>query len=150
MRRKPSSQNNGGYNNQRRQRYQGGGQSQQGGHHHSNQGRGQRKNYAAAREKYLGQARDAIASGDRVLGEYYYQHADHCYRMMVEEGYFTRNQQQQQAAAPQVADGNAQMAAEENGHPENISQLPSFITGGFDQPAQAAAAPAQNWEERDA
>lgn len=32
-------------------------------------------------DKYLNLARDASSSGDRVLAEHYYQHADHYYRM---------------------------------------------------------------------
>ena len=33
-------------------------------------------------EKYLSLARDATASGDRILAEGYYQHAEHYYRML--------------------------------------------------------------------
>ncbi len=143
MRRKPSQ--NGGYQN-RKQRYQGGsngGEHRGGGHYHGNR---PRKNYSAAREKYLAQARDALASGDRVLAENYFQHADHCYRMMVEEGYNTRNtapvQQAPQQETPQ--DGN---------NVENTSQLPAFITANYEQDGQAKPvdpSTIQNWEERDA
>lgn len=72
MRRKPQN-NNYGQRGKPRNHSGGGG------------GNRPRKNYSAMREKYLQQARDAQASGDRVLAENYYQHADHCYRMMVEE-----------------------------------------------------------------
>lgn len=44
------------------------------------------RNASAAREKYLNQAREALASGDRILAEYYFQHAEHYYRVMAEEG----------------------------------------------------------------
>tara|TARA_B100001971_G_C18082280_1_gene478965 strand:+ start:225 stop:656 length:432 start_codon:yes stop_codon:yes gene_type:complete len=40
-------------------------------------------------EKYLALARDAASSGDRILSEGYYQHAEHYYRMinaMVTDG----------------------------------------------------------------
>lgn len=166
MRRKPSSQNNGGYNNQNRgkPRYQGsgGGDHRSGGGHHHNNGGRPRKNYAASREKYLAQARDALASGDRVLAENYYQHADHCYRMMVEEGYNTRNsapvqqagdatqpQSEQQADQQTDQQGDQQMEAN---IPENTNQLPAFITANYEPAGAKPVDPAsiQNWEERDA
>lgn len=40
------------------------------------------KAVAASRDKYLAMARDALSSGDRVLSEYYLQHADHFFRLM--------------------------------------------------------------------
>lgn len=151
MRRKPSQ---GGYNNnngggggggqQRKQNYrQGGGGG--GGHHHQNR---PRKNYAAAREKYLQQARDALSQGDRVLAEYYFQHAEHCYRMLVEEGYNFRNNQQPQGQ--QGGQGGEPAAEPMEELPTNVSQLPAFLTG-----AAPAAAPkedeappaAAGWEE---
>lgn len=151
MRRKPS-QNNGGYNNQhRRPRYQQGGGGGGGHHHHGNGGNRPRKNYPAMREKYMGQARDALASGDRVMAEYFYQHADHCYRMMVEEGYRPNSQQpaQQGEAAP-AQDGAAPQQQPEV-MPGNASQLPSFITANYEGGAKPVdPATIQNWEERDA
>jgi hypothetical protein len=157
MRRKPS-QNNGGYNNQNRKpRYQGsgGGDHRSGGGHHHNGGGRPRKNYAASREKYLAQARDALASGDRVLAENYYQHADHCYRMMVEEGYNVRNSapvQQPGDQPQQQAQGDQQPETQEETIPEHTSQLPAFITATYEQPQAKPIDPAaiQNWEERDA
>jgi hypothetical protein len=157
MRRKPSSQGGSNYNNQRnnRPRYQSGGG---GGGDHRNNGGGSnrpRKNYGAMREKYLANARDALASGDRVLAENYYQHADHCYRMMVEEGSQQRPQQPQQAQ-PQGSEESQDNAGQENrqedGVSGNISVLPAFLTVNIEQPdapAQQPPAP-QNWEERDA
>lgn len=41
-----------------------------------------RKNASASRDKYLAMARDALSSGDRVLAEYYYQHAEHYVRII--------------------------------------------------------------------
>lgn len=32
-------------------------------------------------EKYIGVAKDCIANGDRITAEYYFQHADHFYRL---------------------------------------------------------------------
>lgn len=155
MRKKPSMQGNGGYNKQHnRPRYSQGGsgnggdhRSQGGGHSHHG-GNRPRRNYSAAREKYLAQARDALASGDRVLAENYYQHADHCYRMMMEEGYNPRpqpvSQHQPQDNQPQ------QPAPSEQYIQENTSQLPAFLTANYEQPEQNKPAEpviVQNWEE---
>jgi hypothetical protein len=146
MRRRPTNQNNGGgYNNQhRRPRFQ-----QGGGEHRPPSGghRGPRRNYPQAREKYLQQARDALASGDRVLAENYFQHADHCYRMMVEEGYFTRHQ----TPAQPTGDTQVTVAPSEEFIQENTNQLPSFLTAQPEHQGQPPAEPpVQNWEERDA
>lgn len=160
MRRKPTTQGgSGGYNNQQRKpRYQQGGgnggehRSHNAGHH--NNGGRPRKNYAANREKYLAQARDALAAGDRVLAENYFQHADHCYRMMVEEGYQVRNNYTPQPG--DQADGNGEQAADgNNGHteeqqpaPVSSPQLPAFLTASFEQNPQAAEPViVQSWEE---
>ena len=93
MRRKPSG--GGSYNNnqhRRPQRYQqGGGNGEQRSQGGSYQHGRPRRNYGAAREKYLNQAREALAAGDRVQAENWFQHADHCYRMMVEEGQLRPN-----------------------------------------------------------
>ena len=37
-------------------------------------------------EKYMGLARNALSSGDRTQAEYYFQHADHYSRIIVESG----------------------------------------------------------------
>lgn len=42
----------------------------------------QRKNFANKQEQYLQKAKDSLRNGDRIEAENYYQHADHCYRMM--------------------------------------------------------------------
>lgn len=144
MRKKSSMQNN-NYGRKPRFQQQGGG----GGHHGHGHGHNRpRKNYGAAREKYLAQARDALAAGDRVLAENYYQHADHCYRMMVEDGSF-RQQRPQNPAAP-AAEGEVAQAPEEVIPAAAASALPAFITAGYEPPsADAAQAPAvvQDWEE---
>jgi len=155
MRRKPSSQNaGGGFGNQHRSQKprfggSGGGSQSQGSYNRP------RKNYAQAREKYLAQARDALAAGDRVLAENYLQHADHCYRMLMEEGAHRQQQRPQQPSPDQQTEGNPGNEASEGGAEEDImsggSALPAFITGGYEHAAPAAApAPVQDWEERDA
>ena len=153
MRRKPINQggsSSGGYNNnqQRKPRFQQGGSSHNN-HHNNNR---PRKNYAPMREKYLAQARDALAAGDRVLAENYFQHADHCYRMMVEEGYQVRNNytpppgEQGAEGSEQVAEEGAMSAPEE--HVDNVGQLPAFLTTTLDTPQGQTAEPVQqNWEE---
>ena len=155
----------GGYNGGQRRSNSGGG----GGYNNNN--RGARKNYPQLREKYIGQAKDALSAGDRVMAEYYFQHADHCYRMMVEEGYRPQTQQQQdnnnqqennqpdnqqqQDGSQQNNAGDQQMqqsSAEDNMPPAGA--LPSFLTMGYTAAAgaanteQAAANPSQaQWEE---
>lgn len=152
MRRKPAQQGaNPNFNNNQhrsqKQRSFGGGSG--GGQQYNRP----RKNYGQAREKYLAQARDAMAAGDRVLAENYLQHADHCYRMMMEEGQH-RQARQPQVQNEQVADdaGNVQ-GPEGEEEITNNSALPAFITGGFDHAAtgagEAAAVPVQDWEDRD-
>jgi len=164
MRRKPTSGggNGGGYNNnqQRRPRYPGAGDGQQRSQNNGGGHNRPRKNYSANREKYLAQARDALAAGDRVLAENYFQHADHCYRMMVEEGYNNPRpqqhapqqgdeQQQEQAGDNQGNDGQGNQPEEQA--PENTNVLPAFLTVPFAHGSQPSEPPAtQNWEERDA
>lgn len=117
-----------------------------------------RKNYPQLREKYLNQARDALSAGDRVMAEYYFQHADHCYRMMMEEGSHRPQQQHnsnaqhmQDNAEGQPASDAAQNESSSNGAddmPQNSSALPAFLTMGA--PAPSETPPVQDWEERDA
>jgi hypothetical protein len=146
-------QNNGGYNNQHRKpRYNpGGGDGHRSGGGQNYGNNRPRKNYSANREKYLQQARDALASGDRVLAENYLQHADHCYRMMMEENANrpVRPQTQGQPADETQAPGN--VAAQPEEISGNVGQLPAFLTGGFEQQNQAPVEPpvVQDWEERD-
>ncbi len=111
-------------------------------------GNGPRKNYGAAREKYLAQARDALAAGDRVLAENYFQHADHCYRMMVEEGYNIRPQQYTPPHMASREDRTAGRRKKESAE-ENTNQLPAFLTVAMKQ-ANRPNRPnrsVQNWEE---
>lgn len=143
MRRK--SQQSGGYNNpHRRPRHSHGGSSggqSSGGHNRP------RKNYPALREKYLTQARDALAQGERVLAENYFQHADHCYRMMMEEGSH-RQPQPQEGAAQESANAPAEEPVS-----QSASVLPAFLTVNYEggaAPAPVDPATIQNWEDRDA
>ncbi len=138
------------HNNHRKQRFSQGGGS--GGGHSNHNGGGHnrpRKNYGALREKYLAQARDTLAQGDRVLAENYLQHADHCYRMMMEEN-ASRPQQQPRPQQQQAQAGENIVVAQEEEIPQAGSQLPAFLTGNY-EPEQPKPEPAtaQGWEERD-
>ena len=57
-------------------------------------------------ERYQLLARDASASGDRIAGENYLQHAEHYYRLM--EAAKQNSQQQQQQQQQQQGNGNGQ------------------------------------------
>jgi hypothetical protein len=159
------SGNGGGGGQQRRQRFSGGGG--QNNNSNNNGGGRTRKNYGAMREKYLAQARDALSMGDRVLAENYFQHADHCFRMLAEEN-ASRPQQrspQQQYQDQQAAAGLpvlAQEAAPENipennqeHQPEgddsinlNVSSLPAFLTASYAPPkVEGEQVVPQNWED---
>ena len=136
MRRRPP--NNGSYsnNNQHRrpQRYQQGGSGEQRSQGSSYQQGRPRRNYGAAREKYLNQAREALAAGDRVLAENYFQHADHCYRMMVEEG------QQRPNYTPPPQNGNSRNAGSarqkrSRWHTEHTERQCGWIYAPKHQPA---------------
>lgn len=142
MRKKPMNNNFG-----HKRRFDGG--QRHGGGQHGHRSGGPRKNWPQLREKYMTQARDAMAGGDRVLAENFLQHADHCWRMMMEEG---SHRPRPQVPQGQPVDGAAPQAAmpEEVALPENTNALPAFITTPYGQPQQPQAVPVQNWEERDA
>jgi hypothetical protein len=73
-------------------------------------------------DKYSNQAKDALSSGDRVLSEYYYQHADHYQRILdaaqaqYEERQAQRDQNQADEDDPedQSAQETTQKSAEES------------------------------------
>ena len=166
-----NNNNNGGggerNNNQQRNRPRGG--SNGGGQSNNNSGGGNRprKNYGAMREKYLTQARDALSMGDRVLAENYFQHADHCFRMIAEETASRPQQrspqqqyQDQQAAAGLPVSEAAQEVVAEAGCAENsevgdtgddsinmnVSSLPAFLTANYEPPKVETPAAQPNWD----
>ena len=81
-------------------------------------------------EKYLQLARDANASGDRVMAENYLQHAEHYFRILA-AAQQQQQQHQQQNPQPQV-NGNVQ-ARPQNGSGDQ----PPFVQ----QPGQPSSAP---------
>lgn len=143
--------------------------SNNGGGQNNNNGGGNRprKNYGAMREKYLAQARDALSAGDRVLAENYFQHADHCFRMIAEENanrpqrppQQNNQAQQSQKTTEQAVENNAEHNQENNDVVDNtsegddtislnVSSLPAFLTASYTPPKTENEAPApQNWEE---
>ena len=144
----PSQNNNGGFsgsNNQQRNKAR-----FSGGQGHGNNGGRPRKNYGAMREKYLAQARDAMAAGDRVLAENYFQHADHCFRMIAEENasrpqrVHTPHEQQEQQPAEVV---NEQPVEEDDSISTNVTSLPAFLTANYEPKKEDAPVIAPNWEE---
>ena len=122
-----------------------------------------RKNFRALQEKFLNHAKDAMASGDRILAEYYLQHADHYYRMNEEflaeraEYYDKRNaskkedaEQPEASAAEESQDDTAEASADAAADFDaSSSSLPSFITsGGKDvKEGNVKVVNLQEWEE---
>jgi hypothetical protein len=116
-----------------------------------------RKNHAQAREKYLNQAKDALAMGDRVLAEYYFQHAEHHYRMQ-QEFLENRNRWREQnpvqaASEPQDTDEVSMESDPADDMPTSTTALPAFLTRKVEQrtdadnDAEAKVPVTQEWEE---
>lgn len=124
-------------NNQNKRRFGGGGGSNFD-DESANLSIQQRKNFANKYDQYMQKAKDILRSGDRIEAENYYQHADHCFRMMnlgLTNGYkfdpqrgqvINPNQQNnfnegeapvENAEAPQSTEGNSSSA-------NDISSLP--------------------------
>lgn len=69
-----------------------------------------RGNATQVQEKYMSLARDALNSGDRILAENFFQHAEHYYRVMG-----SLNEAHAQAAEQQNAGQQRQPDGQENG-----------------------------------
>lgn len=76
-------------------------------------------------EKYLQLGRDATGSGDRVMAESYFQHAEHYFRILNAMAQAAQAQQGQQPRRPQGGQDGAEGGesqsenAELNGHANN-------------------------------
>ncbi len=105
-------------------------------------------------EKYLQLARDALSSGDTVMGESYYQYAEHYLRIVAAAQSY---QQQQHGTQPQpyqarrpeseddaYEDGDDGMGAEETSHAPAYSEQPRMI----EQPRMVEAEPERQAERR--
>jgi len=66
-----------------------------------------RNNANQTHEKYLALARDALAGGDRVAAENYFQHADHYYRVVAGKNE-RRQQRNAEAQAAQATAGEGE------------------------------------------
>jgi hypothetical protein len=96
-----------------------------------------RRNATQNREKYQMMARDALSASDRVLAEYYLQHADHYHRVLLAlppeevrqphyQQRFNANGEQIQGAEHPPEGAPTSTAGEEALPPAH--GLPSFIT----------------------
>jgi hypothetical protein len=96
-------------------------------------------------EKYLQLGRDATSSGDRVMAESYFQHAEHYFRILNAMNQAAQqNQQGQQpqrrpvANEQQLSDGPGEAEPEEvDGQPAGLGEQP----GGESREIPIAAAP---------
>ena len=60
-------------------------------------------------EKYISLARDAETSGDNVLLESYYQHAEHYVRLLIESGKFEKQENPSEEKNSSVQNSNAKV-----------------------------------------
>lgn len=95
-----------------------------------------RRNATQSREKYQMMARDAQSAGDRVLAEYYLQHAEHYFRVLLalppEEVRQQPYQQQRHGHGngeqPHNAGEHAPQEGAHNAPADDAPGLPAFIT----------------------
>jgi hypothetical protein len=82
-------------------------------------------------EKYLQLGRDATSSGDRVMAEGYFQHAEHYFRII------NAINQAQQGSSHQQPNGHAPQPVQHNGprHQDEASEDGDDRGDGNDQPA---------------
>ncbi len=96
-------------------------------------------------EKYLQLARDANASGDRVMAENYLQHAEHYYRIMAAQQAQLQQYQQQQALQQQQprngnGNGNGNGGDQPYVQPQVAQSAPSFsLTEGEEEGEEETA-----------
>jgi hypothetical protein len=164
--------NNGGSNNnyRRQNRHGGSNRNSENGSNTGNSGNSfgpprPRKNFRALQEKYLNMAKEAMSSGDRILAEYYLQHADH-YHRQNEEFLEERNKWNEQRAARRSENAGATQAVEELDRQMNEdaddaeadaeedvdlsssgSALPAFLTRKVAAKENEKVVPIQDWEE---
>lgn len=102
-----------------------------------------RGNASHVYEKYLQLARDANASGDRVMAENYLQHAEHYFRIMAAtQAQMTQAQIQAQAAQTQPVQGYQQQPSAPR--PVGTEDQPFIETP---MPAAATSAPSFSLSE---
>ena len=86
-------------------------------------------------EKYLTMARDASSSGDRVLAESYYQHAEHYYRIVNQDAEARQARMAARMQAEQEFEGDSSESSEEESDVE--------VTVTASAPAQAETGEAE-------
>lgn len=132
-----------------------------------------RKNFRALQEKFLNQAKDAMGSGDRILAEYYLQHADHYYRMneefLAERAEYQEKRNANKKPASKSDDANEKQAQADDDHQDDddadadaqgpmeddadfsssSSSLPAFITssGKSAKEAGVKVVNLQEWDD---
>jgi hypothetical protein len=79
-------------------------------------------------EKYLQLGRDATSSGDRVMAEGYFQHAEHYFRILNAMNQAAQQQQQQQQPH------RPRFNAEEEAQPQPPAEVEVRVPGAGDQP----------------
>lgn len=95
-------------------------------------------------EKYKNLARDAASAGDRVLGEYYMQHADHYFRVLAEfrsryEENRPRDQRQEgDNQDGDNQDGNGNENRNDDQAPEGVDTVDLAAAAGFGAAAAMA------------
>ncbi len=129
----PSNNTNNNNNNRNRNRNRnnsggggGGGRPQNSnGYRPDNRGNNERVrgNASQLMEKYKNLARDAASAGDRVLGEYYMQHADHYFRVLAE----FRARYEETRPRDQRQDENENQDENSNGNRNSEDQAPEGV-----------------------
>ena len=82
-----------------------------------------RNNHNASKliEKYNNLAREALSSGDKILSENYFQHADHFTRIQVENNNFKKNKFTNSEDKNEISSENSLNSTDEKDKKENFS-----------------------------
>ncbi len=101
-------------------------------------------------EKYLALARDATTSGDRVMAESYFQHAEHYHRIIasINEAH-TQAQQQSEAGNRQREDGQRNSAQSEDGQRDSGNRGDGSREGGNREAGHRENGHRENVRQRD-
>jgi len=85
-------------------------------------------------EKYLQLGRDATSSGDRVMAESYFQHAEHYFRILNAMNQAAQAQQQQQHQPRRAYNGEEDGQPQAGAAPPAPIEVETRIPGAGDQP----------------
>ncbi len=83
-----------------------------------------RNNHNASKliEKYNNLAREALSSGDKILSENYFQHADHFTRIQVENDNYKKNKFSQSEDKSTVSSEGSLVNSDEKDNKDNYSE----------------------------